>query len=503
METTLEIVKDILPPSRRMYIGGRWVPSSSGATYDVISPVDSSRLSAVPEASAEDVQMAIEEARASSETWARTPSVKRAGYLMKMVDLLIESKETLPKIISAENGKVLESSEGELTRGVGILTACAEEGKRMYGTVYPSDSSINVASESSLDRLIFSRREPYGVVVAIPPYNDPLSSTMYKAGPALAAGNTVILKAPPQTPLTPLFIALLSEKAGLPRGVLNVVTSNSSAPGEQLVKSPGTDAVTFTGSTRSGIKIYEAASATNKKLVLEMSGSDPMIILEDAEIDRAVGDAVKARFHNAGQICSAAKRILVNEKIAPAFREKFMAQVRTMVVGNPFREGVTMGPVIDGDTVANLSDAVDTSVRAGARLLAGGHALTTGEYSKGHYYPPTVLDGVTADMDVFSREMFGPVAPIVEFSDDDEALELANSSIYGLQSAIYTVDIRRALRMASGLKCGGVMINEPPFMRWENIPFGGEKMSGLGRDAAQISIEELTRTKVIDIGLTR
>jgi len=502
MISTTDLIKKIGPPNTKMLIGGEWAPAHSGRTYPVISPIDGAEIASMPEAGPEDVERTIEAARESSEKWAKTSALKRSEYLLTIANLIRDSADDLSKVITAENGKVLESSKGEVNRAIGILTACAEEGKRIYGTVYPSDASMNVPAETSFDGLVLSIREPYGVAVAIPPYSDPLSSTMYKLAPPLAAGNTVILKAPPQTPLTPIYIGWLAQKAHLPDGVFNIVSSSGPAPGEQLVRSPRTDCVTFTGSTETGLKIYEAAAKTNKKILLEMSGSDPMIVLEDADLGKAVADAIKARFHNAGQICAAAKRLLVHKSIVALFKERFVSEAQKIVVGNPYESTTAMGPLVDRKSVTRIHGYVETTIGQGARLLLGGKLLSSqAGFASGCYYPPTVLENVRGDMEAAKRELFGPVAPIIEIESDDEALDVANSSAFGLQAAVYTRDLKRALLIGRGLKCGGVMINEPPFVRWENIPFGGEKLSGLGRDCAQASIQELTRIKIINLGL--
>jgi acyl-CoA reductase-like NAD-dependent aldehyde dehydrogenase len=496
-----QLIKSSLKVKPLMFVDGQWVEASDGRTYEVNSPIDTTHLAAVPEATVTDTDHAIDAARQSADKWASKPSVERARFLLEMAHIINEMADDFANVITAENGKTIQSSSGEVKRGVGILTACAEEAKRIYGTVYPSDASMNVQSKTSFERLVFSIREPYGVAVAIPPYSDPLSSTMYKVAPALAAGNTVIVKAPPQTPLTVIFLAFVAQKAGIPDGVLNILTSSGPEPGIHLVSTSKTDVVTFTGSTSTGLEIYRSASTTNKKILLEMSGSDPMIVLEDAELDRAIRDAIRARFHNAGQICAAAKRILVNNRIAHRFIEGFISEARRIVVGNPLKENVTMGPLIDRKSVERIHGYVQRSVAQGARLTLGGSPMDGDDYKSGCYYPPTILQNVESDMDVMKNELFGPVAPIASFEDDDDAIDIANSSVYGLQAAIYTTNIRKALRMSKELVCGGVMINEPPFVRWENIPFGGEKLSGLGRDAAQISINELTRLKVINVYL--
>lgn len=483
-----------------MLIQGKLLESSTGLTYELTSPIDGSFLANVPDATKDDVDAAAEAARESSGKWANTPSAARAKLLLALADRIRNSDEQFVNLITAENGKTISSSRAEVDRAYGILVGFAEECKRIYGKVYPSDGSLIVPSNTAFDRLVFSLREPYGVVVAIPPFSDPLSSTIYKIAPAIAAGNTVVLKAPPQTPLTEVLLGQLALASMIPKGVLNIVTASGSGPGEQLLKSEKTDCVTFTGTTRTGITISETAARLNKKVLLEMSGSDPMIITEDADIAKASQDACKASFHNAGQMCAATKRIIVHRSKVQEFTKLFLTKVKEIIVGNPFDSKTSMGPLISEMAVQRVHSSVESSLASGAKLLVGGPAPDTINLSK-CYYLPTVLGNVNQDMDVSKVELFGPVVPVTEVESDEQAIEIANASIFGLQAAIYTKDIRRALAMSRELKCGGVMVNEPTYLRWENVPFGGEKMSGPGRDSTEESLLELTRPKIINVSM--
>jgi acyl-CoA reductase-like NAD-dependent aldehyde dehydrogenase len=495
-------VKRALPSRPEMLIDGELRRSSTELTYPVRSPIDMTHLAEVPDATSEDVEEAAEAALECSRIWANTPSATRSRLLLDLAGRILNSQEEFAELITAECGKTIASSKAEVKRAYGILLSFAEECKRVYGKVYPTDGSLIVPSETAFDRLVFSCREPYGVVVAIPPYSDPLSSTIYKIAPAMAAGNTVVLKAPPQTPLTTALLAQLVAAANVPKGLLNVLTASGPAPGEQLVKSEKTDFVTFTGTTKSGLMISETAARLNKKVLLEMSGSDPMIITKEADLGKASRDACKARFHNAGQICSATKRIIVHKKVAKQFTKLFVANVRQITVGNPFDPRVVMGPLISEEAVRRVHSLVESSVAEGAELLTGGKKPNSVNPNSKCYYQPTVLGNVKQDMDVAVQELFGPVAPLMEAESDEDSINIANDSSFGLQASIYSNDIRRALTMARELKCGGVMINEPTYMRWENVPFGGEKKSGSGRESSENSLLEMTRPKIINIRMT-
>jgi len=396
-----------------MLIGGDLRGSSTELTYPVRSPIDGTLLAEVPDATGEDVEEAAEAARECSQIWANTPSATRSVLLLDLAARLLNSQEELAGLITAEGGKTIASSRAEVKRAHGILVCFAEECRRVYGKVYPTDGSLIVPSETAFDRLVFSIREPYGVVVAIPPFSDPLSSTIYKIAPAMAAGNTVVLKAPPQTPLIATLLAQLVAAANMPNGVLNILTASGPGPGEQLVKSEKTDCVTFTGTTRSGLMISETAARLNKKVLLEMSGSDPMIITEEADLAKASRDACKARFHNAGQICSATKSIIVHRKVAKQFTELFLANVRKIVVGNPFDPQVVMGPLINEEAVQQVHSLVESSIAEGAELLIGGKESNSINPNSRCYYQPTALGNVKQGMGVAAQELFGPVAPLM------------------------------------------------------------------------------------------
>lgn len=483
-----------------MLIDGEWVESSSGKWIEVDNPATGGHLDQVPEASLEDARHAIEAANEATELAKKIPAHERARLLLSIAGKLEDQANEFARSITLESGKPIRDSEVEVKRAIGVFTFAAEEAKRIYGEVYPSDAYEYPAG--SENRLIFSIREPVGVVVAIGPFNFPLNLLAHKIAPALAAGNTLVVKPTSETPLTALRLGELIEKVGWPAGICNIVTGPGSTVGNELVENPGTHLITFTGSTQAGLQIAGRAAREGKKLILEMGGMDPFIILDDADLPRAADAALRGCFTYSGQICTASKRMLVMNNVADSFSNLLTEKVRKLRVGNPLERTTDVGPVINKDSVRRIHGIVNEAMSRGAVVLTGGRPVEEGELSKGSYYAPTVLDKVAYDMSVAQEEPFAPVAPIIRFSTYDEAVKIANSTIYGLQASICTTNIGRALRMAREIRAGAILIDDPTNLRWDNAPFGGVKKSGLGREGVRYAIQEMTETKLIDINLS-
>jgi lactaldehyde dehydrogenase len=456
-----------------MLIDGKWVDAESLATSTVLNPANQEVLATLPRGGREDARAAID---AASEALRRAESMsafERSKILLKAASLLEQNAQEMATIITKNVGKPITDSEAETARGVLTLTFAAEEAKRLYGQTIPLDTSP--FPPGNMNRLGFTIREPIGVVGAISPFNFPLNLLLHKVAPALAAGNTVVVKPPTDGPLPALLVAKIFEEAGLPRGMLNVVLGSGGEVGDEIVTNEKVNAISFTGDTETGRMIAERAARTNKKLLLELGGHNPLIILDDAKVVNAVNSAVAGTFSYAGQVCTATRRIILSERVKERFLTQF-EQVRAL-------------EKIDG-LVRDASDK-------GAKVRMGGSRLGYGELAQGNYYSPTILDGVVGGMEISQKEIFGPVAAIMEASSDEEAIELANNTIYGLQASIYTSDLARGIRMAKRIKAGAVMINDRTNLRWDNAPFGGIKRSGMGREGVSLAIGELTELKFV------
>jgi acyl-CoA reductase-like NAD-dependent aldehyde dehydrogenase len=328
-----------------------------------------------------------------------------------------------------------------------------------------------------------------------------LNLLCHKVAPALAAGNAVIAKPTSETPIVALRLGHLLMEAGCPPGAVNIITGPGSTMGTELVENPGTDLVTFTGSTATGLGIYQLAAKRNKKVILEMGGMDPMIILDDADISRAADAASRACFGLSGQVCTASKRLIIIESVSRKFTRLLIDRVKKLKVGDPLREETDVGPVINEGSLTRIHALVLEAVDEGAKVAIGGKRLVDGAHRRGHFYAPTVLSDVAGDMKLMKEEPFGPLGPVQSVADEREAIEAANSTTYGLQSSVFTKDIGRGLRIAREIRAGGVMINDPTTLRFDNMPFGGMKMSGLGREGVRYAVQEMTETKLINVNL--
>ena len=484
-------------PSRAdLFIDGSRVPPSTGEYRPVIDPSNGRPLGEVAVGSAGDAVHALEVADREAESWGSTPGHVRSRLLRAVADRIDADREGFARLISTEVGKPIVDARIEVERAAGVFRLAAEEVRHLTGESFPADAyALPPGNEH---RWLFSVREPIGVVVAIGPFNFPLNLLSHKIAPGLAAGNPVVAKPTSAAPFTALRLAEHAAAAGIPAGVLNVVLGPGAAVGNALVEHPATRLVTFTGSTEVGKGIAERAARHAKRLILEMGGLDPLIVLEDAPLDRTVADAVRGAFTYAGQVCTASKRILVHDRIADAFAERFARKAASLRVGPALEETTQVGPVIDAGAIERLDGLVEDARRRHAEVLTGGGRV---EGMPGTFYRPTVLDRVPAQARVATEEPFGPVSPILRFHDDEEALRIANGTPYGLQASVYTNDLRRAFAFARRIRAGGVHINDPTNLRWDALPFGGVKESGLGREGVRYAMQEMTELKLISVNV--
>ena len=471
----------------RAYINGEWVAGEAAANFAVSNPASGERLAQVASCSAADTRRAIEAAEAALPAWRTLPAKSRAQILRRWFELLLQHQEDLAQILSLEQGKPLPESRGEIAYGASFIEWFAEEAKRAYGDVIPSPFG---------DRRLVTIKQPIGVVAAITPWNFPNAMITRKVGPALAAGCTVVVKPAAETPLSALALAVLAERAGVPRGVLNIVTGErASEIGGELTGHPAVRKLSFTGSTRIGKLLMEQCAGTVKKLGLELGGNAPFIVFDDADLDAAVQGALASKFRNTGQTCVCANRLLVQDGVYDAFADTLAAAVRKMQVGAAHSGEVQQGPLINAKAVAKVAEHVADAVSQGARVLTGGEPHPLG----GNFYQPTVLTGVTEHMLVAHEETFGPLAPLFRFSDEAEAIRLANATEFGLAAYFYSRDVGRIWRVAEAIEAGMVGINEG-LISTEVAPFGGIKQSGLGREGSKYGLEDFMEVKYLCFG---
>jgi len=453
----------------------------------VTNPATGDEIARVPSATAAQVEEAVEAAETALATWKLTTAKERSTLLRKWFNLIVENQEDLAVILSTEQGKPITESRGEILYGASFIEWFAEEAKRTYGDVIPHDKQ---------GRRLVVIKQPVGVVAAITPWNFPNAMITRKVGPALAAGCTVIIKPASETPLSALALAALAEQAGIPKGVVNVVTGGSREIGGVLTTHPTVKKVSFTGSTGVGKLLMEQCSSTMKKVSMELGGNAPFIVFEDADLDKAVQGAITSKFRNSGQTCVCTNRVLVHESIHDAFLEKLVAEVNKLKVAPAFELGAEQGPLINEKSVDKIEEHIADAVGKGATIVAGGkrHAL-------GHtFFEPTVLSGVTQDMLVAKDETFAPLAPVFKFSTDAEAIQMANDTEFGLASYIYTESLSRAWKVGEALEYGMVGINEG-LISTEVAPFGGIKESGSGREGSKYGIEDYMEIKYMCMGI--
>jgi len=470
----------------RCYINGEWVAASDGGIIPILNPSTGQRLGSVPQLGPADTRRAIEAAHAAFPSWRAKTGKERAATLRRWHDLIMAAQEDLARLMTAEQGKPLAEARGEIAYAASFVEWFAEEAKRVYGDVIPPHQA---------DKRLLVLKEPIGVCAAITPWNFPAAMITRKTAPALAAGCTVVLKPASATPFSALALAELADRAGIPRGVFNVVTGNAQPIGAELATHPKVRKLTFTGSTETGKLLMQQCSGTVKKISLELGGNAPFIVFEDADLDAAAEGALQSKYRNTGQTCVCANRLLVQEKVYDAFAAKLTERVSGLQVGDGMEPGVTTGPLINAGALAKVEDHVADALSQGARVLIGGKRHSRG----GLFYEPTVLAEVKPSMKITREETFGPVAPLYRFGTDAEAVALANDTAYGLAAYFYSRDVGRIFRAAEALEYGIIGINSG-IISTEVAPFGGLKESGLGREGGKYGIEEFLEIKYLCLG---
>jgi succinate-semialdehyde dehydrogenase/glutarate-semialdehyde dehydrogenase len=479
-------LKDPTLLRQQAYINGQWSGADNGATLAVTNPATGEQLGTIPLMGAAETKRAIAAANAAWPAWRKKSARERAIILRKWNDLILENTEDLAQLMTAEQGKPLAESRGEVAYGASFIEWFGEEAKRVAGETLASPWQ---------DRRLLVTKEPIGVCAAITPWNFPIAMITRKAGPALAAGCPMVLKPAESTPYCALALAVLAERAGVPAGVFSVVTGTPKDIGAEMTSNPTVRKLTFTGSTAVGRLLMEQSAKTIKKLSLELGGNAPFIVFDDADLDAAVEGALASKYRNAGQTCVCANRIYVQDGIYEQFAEKLVAAVGKLKVGNGVEPGVTQGPLIDEKAVQKVEQHVADALAKGGRLLTGGK-----RHELGHsFFQPTVIADVSNDMIVATEETFGPLAPLFRFKTDEEAIALANDTEFGLASYFYSRDIGRIWRVAEGLESGMVGVNTGLISN-EIAPFGGVKQSGLGREGSHYGLDEFLVIKYICLG---
>ncbi len=470
----------------KMLINSQWVEASDGKRIEVCNSATGELIDTVPYGTQEDARRAVEAAQQGKRAISALPAHERAAILFRIADALEKNLNALGELLARENGKPIQQTRDEVRVTARIFRGFGEEAKRMFGRVIPTD-----AVPGQERHLAFTVRQPLGVVAAIVPFNYPVELYAHKAAPALAAGNAVIAKPPSDCPLTLLKIAALMEEAGLPPAAHQMITGPGAMIGEFLAASPDVQLISVTGSTATGRRIAELAAQNLKQIHLELGGNDAMIVCADAELEKAAEAVVLGRLARGnGQICCAVKRVFVERTVYDPLADLLTEKAKALKVGDPLEEDTDVGPLINVKAAQEVEASINEAVQAGAMLRAGGHRHEA-------FIEPTVLTRVPVDVPLFAEEVFGPVAPLVAFNQVDEAVMGANHSPYGLQAAVFTRDISRAFDIAYRLQAGGVIVNWSSALRLENLPFGGVKLSGYGREGLHDTLEEMTYQKTI------
>lgn len=465
-----------------MYIDGAWTDGRSSERSAVENPADESVVGTVPMGTPEDAVAALEAARRAQPAWAALPPIQRAAYVLDLAAAVKRDRARLARIVTLEQGKPLNQAEGEIDAVVTFLTFAAENARRIEGDILPSDHP---------NEDVWIRRVPFGVVVGLTAWNYPAALAARKIGPALVAGNAIVVKGHEATPLSALEIARLAHEVGIPKGVFNVITGDGRAVGEALVRSPLSDLISMTGSVRAGREIYAAGAGDLKVLRLELGGKAPFIVLEDADIDAAVEAAVVSRFTNCGQICTCNERMYLDRRIADTFLDRFVTRVKALTVGDPLTSP-DMGPKVNRPEVEKVEAIVGDAVAAGAEVLAGGRRLNEGAFAKGHWFEPTVLRVDDNRAGVMRQEIFGPVVPVMTVDGFEQALEYANDTSYGLSAYVYTNNLGRVMSLSRGLSFGELYVNRPCGELVQGFHTGW-KQSGLGGEDGKYGFDGYLR----------
>lgn len=468
------------------YINGIWSDADSGKTFSVENPATGEVIATVPDMGVTETRLAIETAEKARKTWQEKTGKERAAILRRWYQLMMDHQEDLAIIMTAEQGKPLAESRGEIAYAASFIEWFGEEAKRIYGDVIPAPAG---------NRRIVVIKQPIGVCAAITPWNFPSAMITRKAGPALAAGCSMVVKPAAQTPLSAFALCELAERAGVPPGVFSCITGSAAEIGGELTSNPTVRKLSFTGSTATGKKLMAQCAATVKRTSMELGGNAPFIVFDDADLDAAVIGAIASKFRNAGQTCVCVNRIFVQDGVYDAFVAKLQAAVSKLHVGDGFAADTSIGPMIDGAAVRKVKEHVADAIDLGAKVLCGGVADAKGP----NFFQPTVLVNATPDMLIFREETFGPVAPVFRFATEQEAIDLANNTEFGLASYFYGRDIGRIWRVAEALEYGMVGVNEG-IISTEVAPFGGVKESGNGREGSKYGIEDYLEIKYICLG---
>ena len=471
----------------RCLIDGEWLVADDGATFAVSNPATLAALAEVPKMGAAETRRAIQAAQGALAEWRARTAKERSAVLRRWFELINQHSDDLALLMTSEQGKPLTEAKGEIAYAASFIEWFAEEAKRVYGDCIPAPKA---------DQRLLVIKQPIGVCALITPWNFPAAMITRKAAPALAAGCTVVIKPASQTPLTALALAVLAQRAGVPNGVLNVLTGSAAAIGGELCGNPQVRKLSFTGSTEIGRQLMADCAGTIKKVSLELGGNAPFIVFADADLDAAVEGALASKYRNSGQTCVCTNRLLVQDSVYEAFAAKLAARVAQLKVGNGLEEGVTQGPLIDAKAVAKIEEHIADAMAKGARLLTGGRSHALG----GSFFEPTVLADATTEMLCAREETFGPLAPLFRFQTEEEALRLANDTEYGLAAYFYSNDLARCFRVGEALEYGMVGINSGIISN-ELAPFGGIKQSGIGREGSKYGLEEYLEIKYLCLGV--
>ena len=471
---------------QQCYINGKWADADSGKTVEVNNPATGEILGTVPSMGATETRRAIEAANAAWPGWRKKTAKERANILRKWFNLMMENQDDLAMLMTAEQGKPLAEAKGEIAYGASFVEWFAEEAKRVYGDTIPQHQP---------DKRIVVIKEPIGVVAAITPWNFPNAMITRKCAPALAAGCPVVIKPASQTPFSATALAELAHRAGIPAGVLNVVTGSASAIGGEMTGNPLVRKLSFTGSTEIGKLLMQQCAGTVKKVSLELGGNAPFIVFDDADLDAAIEGAIASKYRNTGQTCVCANRLLIQDGVYDKFAEKLKTAVGKLKVGDGLKGETHQGPLIDMKAVAKVEEHITDAVKKGAKVIAGGKRHELG----GSFFEPTILANVNTQMAVAREETFGPVAPLFRFKTDDEAVQMANDTEFGLAAYFYSRDIGRVWRIAEQVEYGIVGINTG-IISTEVAPFGGMKESGIGREGSKYGIDEYMEIKYLALG---
>jgi len=479
-------LKDLSLLRQQCYINGKWADADSGKTIDVINPATDEVLGTVPNMGAAETRRAIEAANAAWPAWRKKTAKERANILRKWFNLMIENQDDLAVLMTAEQGKPLAEAKGEIVYGASFVEWFAEEAKRVYGDTIPQHQA---------DKRIVVIKQPIGVVAAITPWNFPNAMITRKCAPALAAGCPVVIKPASMTPFSATALAELAHRAGIPAGILNVVTGSASAIGGEMSSSPIVRKLSFTGSTEIGKLLMQQCASTVKKVSMELGGNAPFIVFEDADLDAAVEGAIASKYRNTGQTCVCANRLLIQDGVYDKFADKLKTTVGKLKVGDGLKGETQQGPLIDMKAVEKVEEHIADAVKKGATVIMGGKRSTLGH----SFFEPTILANVTPQMAVAREETFGPVAPLFRFKTEEDAVRLANDTEFGLASYFYSRDIGRVWRVAEALESGIVGINTG-IISTEVAPFGGVKESGVGREGSKYGIDDFLEIKYLCMG---